>query len=213
MNDKDPEKILDIIDCINNKPDKFKNAYDKLGDLNKAYESVNKIKDGQFLGEIVKETTNYNDYKNFYGNKIRIKNISKKTINENIMKFLNSTNPGYATEAKVANYINNEMGLTIEQFQNKVTTVGGRHIGDIDVTTNKTFIEVKKSWGVVDEEQLDKYTDPYDQEFFNFENKKVILYVDKEINKTNLILSKIKIIESKGVIIVNSLEELRKVVE
>ena len=201
-----PSEILNIVDCINTNTKEFKIAYDRLGDVDKAYEIVNKIKDGQFLGEIVKETTNYNDYKNFYGNKVRISKISDKTIKENIVKYLNSTNVGDVTEAKVANYINNEMGLKVEQFRNGVSIVGGRRIGDIDVTTAKTFIEVKTSWGVVKADQFDKYIDPFDDEFFNFENKKVILYVDKETDMTNLNLLKKKEIEGKGVIIVNSLD-------
>ena len=45
MNDKDPEKTYKIIDCINEKTDEFKLAYEQLKDIEQAYEYANIDKD------------------------------------------------------------------------------------------------------------------------------------------------------------------------
>ncbi|NOU80559.1 hypothetical protein GC101_16965 [Paenibacillus sp. LMG 31459] len=74
------------------------------------------------------------------------------------------------------------------------------------------MIEVKKSIkAITDVEQFDKYVNPNNGNYFNPEQKKVILYIDKPL--TNLHpndLKKLEIIKSKGVTIVNSLDELRE---
>ena len=87
--------------------------------------------------------------------------------------------------------------------------------GDLDVVTKDEIIEVKKSLkAVTDVEQFDKYIDKAHPDFLNPEQKRVILYIDKEL--TNLHpndVKKIEVIKSKGIIIVNSLDELKEVLK
>ena len=66
-----------------------------------------------------------------------------------------------------------------------------KNAGDIDVATDKYIIEVKKSTKAIHMEQIDKYA--------NMNNK----YTVEMINQ----------IKEKGVIVVNSLEELKGVLK
>lgn len=107
--------------------------------------------------------------------------------------------------------------------ENKEVTGFGQQIrkadnslaGDLDVVTNDEIIEVKKSLkAVTDVEQFDKYINPNNANYFNPDQKKVILYIDKPL--TNLHpndVKKLEEIKSKGVIIVNSLDELKEVLK
>lgn len=85
----------------------------------------------------------------------------------------------------------------------------------MDVVTKDEIIEVKKSLkAVTDVEQFDKYIDKAHPDFLNPEQKRVILYIEKEL--TNLHpndVKKIEAIKSKGIIIVNSLDELKEVLK
>jgi len=51
-------------------------------------------------------------------------------------------------------------------------------------------------------------------EFFNYKKKEVILYIDAPLENTGRIASeRIEYIKSKGIKVVNSLEELREVLK
>ena len=56
--------------------------------------------------------------------------------------------------------------------------------------------------------QIIKYTDIFDEQFFNFENKKVIVYIDED--KINYNDDGVKEIIHYGGVIVNKLEDLSK---
>ncbi len=120
-----PSEILNIVDCINTNTKEFKIAYDRLGDMDKAYEIVNKIKDGQFLGEIVKETANYNDYKNFYGKQARIPKQSASDRQNAVDTILKNAEAGKVTKGEISeaktfqDIIENDLG-TVESFCLKV---------------------------------------------------------------------------------------------
>ncbi|AKA44297.1 hypothetical protein PPSC2_18265 [Paenibacillus polymyxa SC2] len=91
----------------------------------------------------------------------------------------------------------------------------GNPAGDFDVVTKDEIIEVKKSLkAVTNVEQFDKYVNVNHDGYFNHNQKKVILYIDKPL--TNLHqndLIKLEIIKSKGVTIVNSIDELKEVLK
>lgn len=80
-------------------------------------------------------------------------------------------------------------------------------------TTNE-LIEVKASIKAVKEGQLEKMTITTNKLYFNPEQKKVILYIDKPLgNLSQSNKEKLDNIKKLGVTVVNSLEELRKVVK
>ncbi|MED0673652.1 hypothetical protein P4S95_26150 [Aneurinibacillus aneurinilyticus] len=87
--------------------------------------------------------------------------------------------------------------------------------GDLDVVTKDEIIKVKKSLkAVTDVEQFDKYGNVNHDGYFNHDQKKVILYIDKSL--TNLHpndLKKLEAIKSKGVTIVDSIDELKGVLK
>ncbi|WP_339314131.1 hypothetical protein [Paenibacillus sp. FSL M7-0896] len=73
---------------------------------------------------------------------------------------------------------------------------------------------MKKSASAIKIDQIDRLIDPNHPQFFNYEGKKVIVYIDEAITTTNPeTLAKINYLKEKGIIIVNSLEELGKVIE
>ena len=118
MNDNDPEKILDIIDCINNNSDKYKIAYDKLNDIDKAYESVLQFQDRYNSYEKAK-------YSVSQGNKALKDNLSDNEV----------INPPYcfnshhivakdAKDAKVARDILEKYNIDINSAANGVNLPG-----------------------------------------------------------------------------------------
>ncbi|MGG3504891.1 hypothetical protein ABES58_05335 [Paenibacillus lautus] len=85
---------------------------------------------------------------------------------------------------------------------------------DVDIATNTQIIEVKKSVGAVKIDQIDRLTNPNNIDFFNYESKEVILYIDEPLKTLNKFdLEKIEYAKSQGVTIVNSLEELGSVLK
>ena len=168
---------------------------------------------GEILGSISKEGNTYIDYINYAAEKIRIPKQNAKTSANSIAAKLDSTDIGTRIEAKVGNHINqttSETNQTVLQFGNKITfTTTKQPIGDIDVLTEDFFIEVKTSWSEVDVQQMMKYADPFNQQFFNIEGKKVILYVDAPIDwSSESVIQVSQELEKWGIKIVNSLDEL-----
>lgn len=103
------------------------------------------------------------------------------------------------------------------EFGNKVKSKTGQDFGNIDIGTGKQLIEAKVSISSVDVEQFEKYINPYSDKFFNFNQREVILYIDEIIDVNNsknaIKLSELKELESQGVIVVNGLDELDKVIK
>ncbi|SMG59519.1 hypothetical protein SAMN06295960_4966 [Paenibacillus aquistagni] len=133
-----------------------------------------------------------------------------KNTNRDIDSFLNSSDVGKATEAKVADFIRKDQEVT--GFGQKVLKENGEAAGDLDVVTKNAIIEVKASIKAVKEDQFNKLMNVNHDFFFNSEQKKVILYIDKPL--TNLRPEHGKMLEDirkQGVTIVNSLEELKGV--
>lgn len=83
------------------------------------------------------------------------------------------------------------------------------------MVTKSQIIEVKKLAASLKIEQIDRITDSTNPQFFNFEDKELIIYIDDFIEEiiNPKILEKIHYIQEKGIKIVNSLEELEEVLK
>ncbi|QDY86235.1 WXG100 family type VII secretion target [Paenibacillus polymyxa] len=163
------------------------------------------------MGSIIKEG-NKTKYTNPAGNELTWVDQHPKNINRDIENFMNSSDVGKATEAKVASFLKEEGEVT--GFGQKILKKDGQLAGDLDVVTKNELIEVKASIKAVKEGQLEKMTITTDKFYFNPEQKKVILYIDKPLgNLSPSNTEKLDNIKKLGVTVVNSLEELRKVVK
>ncbi len=127
------------------------------------------------------------------------------------MANLDSNNVGRKTEAKVADYIQEKLGIKLTDYANKIKDSTGEVIGEIDCATESVIIEVKTSIASVRPKQFFKLTDIYNKNYINITNKKVILYIDDKID--NLNQSKLNEIRELGIKVVNDLEELKGVLE
>lgn len=97
--------------------------------------------------------------------------------------------------------------MEVKNIDNKL------RVTDLDVT-NSQIIEVNKSAGAVKTDQIDRLVDTNNKEFFNYNKKEVVLYIDAPLENTGRIASeKIDYIRSKGVKVINSLDELREVLK
>ncbi|PYY28968.1 WXG100 family type VII secretion target [Paenibacillus illinoisensis] len=164
------------------------------------------------IGSIVKEG-NKTTYTNPVGNVLHWDDQHPKNINRDIDQLLNSKDSGKATEAKAAYAVRESKEVTA--FSQKIQRADGNPAGDFDVVTKHEIIEVKKSLkAITDVEQFDKYVNVKHQDFFNYDQKKVILYIDKPLtNPHPNDLIKLELIKSKGVTVVNSLDELKGVLK
>ena len=73
---------------------------------------------------------------------------------------------------------------------------------------------MKKSAGSIERSQIDRLIDIDNDTFLNYDRKEVILYIDEPLSRANSnALRDIEYAREKGVIIINSLEDLRKVVK
>lgn len=193
-----------------------KNTYKQLMDFIKAEQAVGASGAGK---EQIVDRGRFIDYTNLSGNKIRIPKQPIKTIYTSIAAKLKSPYVGEQTEAKIADFIKNNTSAEITDFSNKLKIIEGANkgsaAGDIDIATKNKLIEVKKSIGAItDINQLKKYIDSTHSHYFNFERKNIILYVDTpiDINNKNFIL-KLEEIKQLGIPIINSLEDLKGVIE
>ena len=76
------------------------------------------------------------------------------------------------------------------------------------------LIEVKSSIASVKTSQFIKYVDSSDAQYINVLSKKVILYIDEPLVELNAInTQKLNELKEMGVEIVNSIDELKGVVE
>ncbi|SCY93550.1 WXG100 family type VII secretion target [Paenibacillus polysaccharolyticus] len=164
------------------------------------------------VGSLVKEG-NKTKYTNPAGNVLHWDDQHPKNINRDIDQLLNSKDSGKATEAKAAYAVRESKEVTA--FSQKIQRADGNPAGDFDVVTKHEIIEVKKSLkAITDVEQFDKYVNVKHQDFFNYEQKKVILYIDKPLtNPHPNDLIKLELIKSKDVTVVNSLDELKGVLK
>lgn len=120
----------------------------------------------------------------------------------------NPNNIGRITEGKVAEFVKSKKKVV--GFGQKIEP----NITDLDVSTLDEIIEVKASFSAVKEKQLDKLLNNKLDNFCNPEQKRIVLYIDKPMEKaTKAQLEMIERIKKKNVIVVNSLEELGKILK
>ncbi|NMM55424.1 hypothetical protein [Paenibacillus aquistagni] len=148
------------------------------------------------------------EFVNPHGSKIKWVDQNPKNIPNAIESAKNSSNSGKAIEGKVGNYV--QQNMEIKGFGLKLDNIStGKPAGDIDVMTNNQIIEVKKSISAVKLDQIDKYVNRSNPQFFNYEGREIVLYVDEIIDTSNPQVTKmIQELNSKGVKVVNDLEEL-----
>lgn len=168
-----------------------------------------------------KEIINETDTVNLYGKQARIPKQSVSDMENAANAIFEKEKLGTAKSGELAEartykeIIDNNLGR-VESFRNGIFDYSGGkrgdQMGDIDVATDRFIIEVKNSSNAVkDSLQFDKYTDPTSRNFFNFGNKKVILYVrEGGVNYNKQLFIDI---QNKGVIIVDSLEKLIEVMQ
>ncbi|MBA9025748.1 PrsW family intramembrane metalloprotease [Peribacillus huizhouensis] len=210
--DEDPKKPDDGSKKPDEDPkkpdDNPKKSDDDTPNKDKADEGTEQDKT---IGNMVK-VKNKTKYTNPAGNELTWVDQSPKNINIAINQFLNSKDVGKATEAKVADFVRNKTEVKVKAYAQKVEKSDGQFAGDLDVVTKDAIIEVKTSIRSVKVDQFNKFTDPTHDLFFNPENKKVILYIDKSLsNLRPEQKAMLETIKSKGVTIVNSLEDLKGV--
>ncbi|UZD36993.1 hypothetical protein [Capnocytophaga ochracea] len=166
----------------------------------------------KILGKIVRNG-NKVEYTNPAGKILRWSEQRAKDIENAIQatKKLNNTNVnniGKITEGKVGEFVKRRKEVL--GFGQKIEP----NITDIDVSTLDEIIEVKTSFSAVKENQFDKFLNSKLDNFCNPEQKKVILYIDKPMSEaTNTQLNMINRIKQKNVIVVNSLDELGKIIK
>lgn len=112
---------------------------------------------------------------------------------------MNSSNVGKAIEGKVGNYV--QQNVEVTGFGLKLDNIStGKPAGDIDVMTQNQIIEIKKSMSAVKMDQIDKYVNPSNSQFFNYEGRESVLYVDEIIDTSNpQTIKMIQELNSKGV--------------
>lgn len=190
-------------------PDNPKKTGDETPHKETAHEETTneQTKKPSIVGTIVTKGTT-TEYTNPAKTKLIWDYQSPKNINRDIQQSLKSTNIGSATQAKVADFVRKK--TEVIGYNQKIKKVNKEAAGDLDVVTKDAIIEVKASIKGVKEEQFAKFIDASHELFFNPENKKVILYIDKPLNNLRpehkIMLENIK---SKGVTIVNSLDDLK----
>jgi hypothetical protein len=112
---------------------------------------------------------------------------TQKDIKNDIENYIKSPpknpNSGKRFEYVTARFLLDN-NIPIEAFRQKVFEFiegrAGDPLGELDIATKDYIIEVKVSTRTARADQLERYTDPMDVNYINYENKKVILYVQRE---------------------------------
>ena len=138
---------------------------------------------------------------------------SPKNIPKAIQSALNSKQIGTQIEGKVGDFVQQRTKIT--GFGLKINNPNKKKgVTDLDIVTDLQIIEIKKSTSAIKDEQINRLIDPNHEQFFNYEGKEVILYIDELIDYSkSSIKNDIDKIKDKGIIVVNSLEELEGVLK
>ena len=138
---------------------------------------------------------------------------SPKNIPKAIQSALNSKQIGTQIEGKVGDFVQQRTEIT--GFGLKINNPNKKKgVTDLDIVTDLQIIEIKKSTSAIKDEQINRLIDPNHEQFFNYEGKEVILYIDELIDYSkSSIKNDIDKIKDKGIIVVNSLEELEGVLK
>ena len=150
-------------------------------------------------------------YTNPSGNEVSWVDQSPKDIQAIINSKLKSSIDGDILEGQVAQAVQ-EMGL-LKGSGLSIKNANKSKAGDIDVLTDSYIIEVKKSLGAVKKGQFDKLTSPNHPNYFNFDGKDIIYYIedittDKPYKKKALEMLQ----NAENVTVVHTLDELKGVI-
>ncbi|WP_200799174.1 hypothetical protein, partial [Tenacibaculum agarivorans] len=170
---------------------------------------VESISEG-ILG-VIKDVAGKIEYKNFSGNILKWSTQHPNSIKQSIASALKSKDAGKFIEGKVGEALQ-KAGVEIKAFGLKIKDVATSNVvGDIDIETSKYIIEVKKTFKSLKEGQLDKYINSYLDNYLNPFQKQTILYIDEALSAADKakVLSQIP----NEVILINSLEELLKIIK
>jgi hypothetical protein len=225
---KNPTKLPDITDTP--KMPEPKKQVDKVDDIAKEKslskedvkhedkKEVPKVIEGATVAgkssvEFLYEKRGSKYYKNLKGTNFRISNQSKSKIDELIDLKLQSTNSGEVVEGKVAKYIRDNMSKELTYFSAEIDNLDdGNKVGDIDVMVGDQIIEVKKSLNSVKEKQIFKYTQDTNNLYFNFSDKKVVVFIYEKVDKVEYIINLENKYENK-IKVINSFEELEEILK
>lgn len=171
----------------------------------------------EVIGKI-KQNGRYIEYENLAGTKLKWAEQNPVDIQRSIETSLaKDVTTGTYIEGKVANFVK-QNGVEIKGFGVKVENVLAKELaGDIDIMTDKAIIEVKKTynaWSSSVKEgipQTNKFIDKANVNYFNAYEKQAILYVDEPL--TVVQMEKIRATISQDVILVNSLDDLFKILK
>lgn len=165
---------------------------------------------GKF-NELLRTKTNKGievEFINPAGKTIKWVEQNPKNIPDAIDIYKKSSNDGKSIEGIVGEYVQQRtdvIGFGLKMHNNST----GRPAGDIDILTNTQIIEVKKSMSSFKMEQIDKYINPNHPNFFNYDQREIVLFVNEAIDTSDPHIARIiQELNSKGVRIVNSKEEL-----
>ncbi|WP_339835861.1 WXG100 family type VII secretion target [Paenibacillus sp. FSL R7-0272] len=149
-------------------------------------------------------------YTNSYGNEISWTNQGPKDLDAIIEKNLKSSKTGDILEGQVAKAIKETgrlQGTGIElKLQNKMKA------GDIDILTDSHIIEVKKSLSALDEKQLDKLINPSNKNYFNYNNREVIYYIEDVTVKNKTQSDLVEKLKEQNIKLISSIDELKEVI-
>ena len=209
----EPKKQVDKVDDIaKEKPlSKEDVKHEDKKEVPKAIEGATAA--GKSSVEFLYEKRGSKYYKNLKGTNFRISNQSKSKIDELIDLKLQSTNSGEVVEGKVAKYIRDNMSKELTYFSAEIDNLDdGNKVGDIDVMVGDQIIEVKKSLNSVKEKQIFKYTQDTDNLYFNFSDKKVVVFIYEKVDKVEYIINLENKYENK-IKVINSFEELEEILK
>lgn len=142
---------------------------------------------------------------------------NKNGIKADIQNFLGSAKEDKKLEGEIADFIQKEFGTEIVQgIGIKIDNLSefGDAAGDIDVLLQNYLIEVKTSYASLDMGQIEKYINKSHGQYFNHENRKVIVYIKEPLDMSDIYVRRdMEELRNNGVIVVTSYEQLRKVLE
>ena len=170
------------------------------------------------------------EFTNKSNQKLRWKKQTSDDILNSIKSKLKSSNDGDIAEGIVGDFLHKNK-IEIEAFgQKRIRDKDGSVGAELDVVTKKHIIEIKNSIVVAKSKfvmtnrkgkpgQAAKLVKSQIDDFSNPKNKKVILYINKELPKTpeGKLFSSDKAyidnLKTEGIEVVNSLEDLLKIIE
>ena len=199
----------------NNKPDGIKTTKDsstvsKENTIN-LNDDNSKVHQNAIASLSVRKEGRKTIYTNPSGNEVSWIDQTSKDIESIVNSKLNSSKPGDILEGQVAQVVKETehlkgSGLRIER-------PNGSKAGDIDVLTDSYIIEVKKSFAAVDKKQFDKLTNPQNADYFNFDGKGIIYYIEDSTIKNPYNQKTLEMLQSsENVTVVHTLDDLKGVI-